>query len=381
MQNDNSMTNKNFKKTLHDRWKRSWDEYQTKNRRRDCVALTSQIFKKRLKLYDNLFKIESSLVTQMRTNRIELAKYLFHRRVFIIVISACSCDWLRQTLKHVMLFCLNHNRTRESMLLVVETQNLRRLLNINKRVRVMTKWLMKTDILAQFSLTIECLEWFRSIVWAKRMHTKSTDRSQYFAFKTITCRLDDERAKRDFYSSEDFSLIHIVYNNSRMSRLKSMTQRVWNIIIIIIIKYKKIDNQIKKQLHEKFQSLKQSSFKNQIETWIINWKNFKSRILIFNIKDFFDFETMFVEKFLIVNRKWASTFCDNWILQKKAIKRNVHFAKTIREYKNVVKKSLKIIEHVNTIIFQNQSQSQSQSQKSTFSISSKNDKSEKRQCS
>ncbi len=102
--------------------------------------------------------------------------------------------------------------------------------------------------------------------------------------------------------------------------------------------------------------------------------------MIFDIKDFFDFETMFVEKFLIVDWKWISTFCDHWILQKKAIERNIHFAKTIREYKNVVKKNLKIVEHANAIILQNQSQSQSQSQKSTFSISSKSDKSEKRQC-
>ncbi len=134
-------------------------------------------------------------------------------------------------------------------------------------------------------------------------------------------------------------------------------------------------------MHEKFQALKQSSFKNQIETWVIDWENLKNRILTFDIKDFFDFETMFVEKFLIVDRKWASMFCDNWILQKKAIERNVHFAKTIREYKNAVKKNLKIVEHANVIIFQNQSQSQSQSQKLTFSISSKSDRSEKRQCS
>jgi hypothetical protein len=221
-QNDNSMTNKSLKKTLHDR-EQSWDEYQTKNRRRDCVALTSQIFKKCLKLHDNLFKIESSLITQMRTNRIELTKYLFHRRVFIIVILACFCDWFRQTLRHVMLFCLNHSRTRESLLLVVETKNLRRLLNINKRVKAMTRWLMKTDILAQFSLTIECLEWFRSVMWAKQMHIELTNKSQYFAFKTITRRVDDERAERDFYFSEDFSFIHIVYSNFRMIRLKSMT--------------------------------------------------------------------------------------------------------------------------------------------------------------
>ncbi len=170
----------------------------------------------------------------MRTNRIELTKYLFHRRVFIIVISTCFCDWLKQTLKHVMFFYFNHNCTRENMLLVVETQNLRRLLNINKKVRMMIKWLMKTNILAQFSLTIECLEWFRSVMWAKRMHTKSTDKSQYFVFKMTMRRLDDEKTKRDFYSSEDFSFIHIVYNNSRMTSLKLMTQRVWNIIIIIM---------------------------------------------------------------------------------------------------------------------------------------------------
>jgi hypothetical protein len=88
---------------------------------------------------------------------------------------------------------------------------------------------------------------------------------------------------------------------------------------------------------------------------------------------------MFVEKFLIVDRKWISTFCDNWILQKRTIEKNVYFAETIREYKNVVKKNLKIVEHVNATILQNQSQSQFQSQKSTFSISSKNDKSKKRQ--
>jgi hypothetical protein len=162
---------------------------------------------------------------------------------------------------------------------------------------------------------------------------------------------------------------------------KLMFALIKEILQLLIIKHKKIDDQIKKQIHEKFQTLKQSSFKNKIETWVTNWENFKSRILIFDIKNFFDFETMFVEKFLIADRKWTSTFCDNWILQKRAIERNVHFEDTIREYKNAVKKTLKIVEHANIIILQNQSQSQSQSQKSTFSISTESDKSDKRQCS
>ncbi len=122
---------------------------------------------------------------------------------------------------------------------------------------------------------------------------------------------------------------------------KLMFVFIWEILQLLITKYKKIDDQIKKQIHEKFQALKQSSFKNQIEIWIANWKNLKSRILSLNIKNFFDFETMFVEKFLTANRKWAFMFCDNWILQKRATLRNVHFEETIREYKNAAKKEFK----------------------------------------
>ncbi len=161
---------------------------------------------------------------------------------------------------------------------------------------------------------------------------------------------------------------------------KLMFAFIREILQVLIIKYKKIDDQIKKQIHEKFQALKQSSFKNQIEIWIMNWKNLRNRILIFDIKNFFDFETMFVEKFLIADRKEISTFCDNWIMQKRAIEKNVHFEETTREYKNAAKKKLKIVEHINVVILQNQSQSQSK--KSTSSICSdqheNNDKT--RQC-
>ncbi len=89
---------------------------------------------------------------------------------------------------------------------------------------------------------------------------------------------------------------------------------------------------------------------------------------------------MFVEEFLTTNRKWIFMFCDNWILQKYATLRNFHFEKTIREYKNAAKKKLKIVEHVNAIILQNQSQFQSK--KSTLSICSDHHKNsdKARQC-
>jgi hypothetical protein len=140
---------------------------------------------------------------------------------------------------------------------------------------------------------------------------------------------------------------------------KQMFVFIRKILQLLIIKYKKIDDQIKKQIHEKFQALKQSWFKNQIEIWVENWENLKSRILSLNIKNFFDFETMFVEKFLTANWKWVFIFCENWILQKRATLRNVHCEETIREYKNAAKKNLKIVEHANVVILQNQSQYQS----------------------
>jgi hypothetical protein len=43
--------------------------------------------------------------------------------VLTIVFSICSCDWLKQITKHIILFCSNHHIYRNSMLRVVETQN------------------------------------------------------------------------------------------------------------------------------------------------------------------------------------------------------------------------------------------------------------------
>ncbi len=46
---------------------------------------------------------------------------------------------------------------------------------------------------------------------------------------------------------------------------KLMFVFIKKILQFLIIKYQKIDDQIKEQIHEKFQALKQSSFKNQIK--------------------------------------------------------------------------------------------------------------------
>jgi hypothetical protein len=67
-------------------------------------------------------------------------------------------------------------------------------------------------------------------------------------------------------------------------------------------------------------------------------------------------------------------------LQKKAIERNVSFAETIREYKNAVKKNLKIVEHANVATFQNQSQSQLKKSTLLICLNHHDDEDKTRQC-
>jgi hypothetical protein len=158
----NKMNEKSIEKTWHKffrvKWQQTWNAYQTKDRRRVCETLTNDISSKRLKLHRVLTKSENAFVTHMRTKRIELADYLFFRRVFTVLSFDCFCDYSRQTFKHVLLFCMNRTTNRQRMFKVDETTNLRKLLNIEKRLKTSINWLMKINLLTQFFLIKECLK-------------------------------------------------------------------------------------------------------------------------------------------------------------------------------------------------------------------------------
>ncbi len=201
---ENRLINKTLKKLLSLKWKRIWDEYQTTNERRVCVTLTFRIFKKRLKLHDKLFKAESSLITQMRIDRIDLTNYLFHRKILTIVSSTCSCDWLKQITKHIILFCSNHHIYRDSMLRVVETQNYSMLLDTAKDLRKAVRWLMKTNLLTQFFLASKCLEWFSSAKTAKRVITDTTEWAHNTSSSKLNADAQTTSRKKFFVSLEVF---------------------------------------------------------------------------------------------------------------------------------------------------------------------------------
>ena len=85
-------------------WKSTWATYQNRIPL-PTEAQQASLDKKRLKIHSNLAKAESSLATQIRTEKIGLANFLFNRRVPNVNSPACICGWPRQTAKHAIMHC------------------------------------------------------------------------------------------------------------------------------------------------------------------------------------------------------------------------------------------------------------------------------------
>jgi hypothetical protein len=129
-----------------------------KHRCNFCLTLTNDITVKRLKSHEKLTKFESSLATQIWTNRIKLIDYFFNKRMLNVVSSTCFCDWIKQNVKHIVLQCLNHSQSRNNMLKKNDTTNFKRFMTIVKKIKTMINWFMKTNLLKQFSLTMKLIK-------------------------------------------------------------------------------------------------------------------------------------------------------------------------------------------------------------------------------
>ncbi len=121
-------------------------------------AVKEHLVQKNKNAQKNLSKSKNSFATHMKTQRIELTDYFFFRRVLIVLTSSCSCEHSKQTLRHVLLFCLHWFERRSRMLRDDETTNMKRLFNSSKSLKTAINWLMKINLLTQFSLTKEYLD-------------------------------------------------------------------------------------------------------------------------------------------------------------------------------------------------------------------------------
>ena len=144
----------NFRK----RWEREWLEYSHGADPRTEPARSAVCEKKdTLRRHEGLTKAESSLAIQLRTGRVGLADYLYKRRVPGFESPACSCGWGRQTIHHVIMFCPTWAIDRRWMLTAAGSNDVGQILTTNKGLRAVTRWLIISGVLGQFSLAREQL--------------------------------------------------------------------------------------------------------------------------------------------------------------------------------------------------------------------------------
>ncbi len=135
-------------------WNLRWENY--KKRIADINASLAQrfhLFKKSVKMRDDLQKIESILATHIRIKRIELNVYLHSRNVSNANSSRCDCEWSHQTVKHILMHCSNWMHLRLNMLWDVDFTNYRVIVSITKNLRATTRMMMKIKLLKQFRMT------------------------------------------------------------------------------------------------------------------------------------------------------------------------------------------------------------------------------------
>ena len=93
-----------IKKHSHTCWQKHWETYISEIPEDRRTPAQKQTLGKNNKLHTGLTKQESSLITQIRTEKIGLAAFLARQRVPRYTLQ-CTCLWPRQDPKHIIMNC------------------------------------------------------------------------------------------------------------------------------------------------------------------------------------------------------------------------------------------------------------------------------------
>lgn len=119
-------------------------------RGRATFKYTPEPTHKILYLHRGLNKWQSALLIQMRTEKIGLRDHLWRRKVPGIGRPQCECGEGRQTVKHVVLSCREHQETRKRVFGNRGRIDLRAILNEPKLVTKAIRFMEQTQLLGQF---------------------------------------------------------------------------------------------------------------------------------------------------------------------------------------------------------------------------------------
>ncbi|KAK6222510.1 zinc finger protein [Colletotrichum tabaci] len=131
-------------------WQAKWT---AETRGRTTFRYTPRPTKKVLQLHEGLSKRQSSILVQMRTEKIGLKDFLFNRRVPDATDANCPCREGRQTVSHILLRCRRHRQLRRQELgSIPGRHNLRAVLNERKAAAKVIRFMEQTEILGQFRI-------------------------------------------------------------------------------------------------------------------------------------------------------------------------------------------------------------------------------------
>ena len=110
-----------------------------------------------LKLHQDLYKAESSILIQVRTGKIGLADFLHLQKVPGFENNRCSCSNAPETVRHVIVHCNKENERRIALRNDGRPIDYNWLTNTNMGAKRLTKWLIQGGRLKQFSLASSLL--------------------------------------------------------------------------------------------------------------------------------------------------------------------------------------------------------------------------------
>jgi hypothetical protein len=104
--------------------------------------------------YDNLQKHEATALFLLRTEVIGLKSWL-HSVGVPGILPRCACEWEAQTVRHIMIHCLQYTATRAALFRRARSSNLQRILSTPRGGKAAARWLIACGILPQFTLARE----------------------------------------------------------------------------------------------------------------------------------------------------------------------------------------------------------------------------------
>jgi hypothetical protein len=132
-------------------WRNRWNDLKGKN---VATAWKTPWDKRPIKLYEDLPKHEATALFLLRTEVLGLNNWLASINVPDFT-PACPCGWIRQTVRHILLFCPLYEQGRAEIVRKAASTDMTTILSKPGSGAAAARWLTRSGALPQFRTAVE----------------------------------------------------------------------------------------------------------------------------------------------------------------------------------------------------------------------------------